>query len=286
LHGSRAGLAGSIAARLRRLRPVIYTAHMFSFHRRLPGALRWAARRAESVTCALSDRVICVSRADLEAAARHGIPTVRFTVVPNAVEAAAFRGRADRREELGFGPGTPVVGMIARLVPQKDPLAFVAMAARVAASIPEARFLIVGDGPLRSRIEFAGRELIRGGRLRLTGWRPDVPELLATLDVAVFPSLWEAQGIALLEAMAASRAVIASRLESHAEAVVDGESGVLFPPGDASRLATEVERLIGDPAARARLARAAGARVERLYTVDGMIQATAGVYRSALAARD
>lgn len=283
LHGSRSGFFGSIAARRARIAPVIYTAHMFSFRRVLPPPFPWLFERLEASTCSACDRVVCVSRSDRDEAARRGLSPGRLVVIPNGIDLGRFQALEDRREALGLEPTAPVVGMIGRLVPQKDPLAFVAMARRVGERLPGARFLVVGDGPLRSELEHRATGL--ADRLRFLGVRDDVPELLATLDVVVFPSLWEAQGIGLIEAMAAGRAIVATHLPAHAEAIEEGLSGLLVPRRDSAAMADAVAALLTDPERRSRLGAAARRTAEGRYRVETMIEATAALYREALAAR-
>lgn len=284
LHGSRAGLAGVLAGRLTGVRPIIYTAHAFASKRRLPSGLRWTATQADVLTCRLADRVICLTIHDAAAAARNGISISKFIVVPNGIEAARFIVPHDRRTEFGFEPSTPVVGMIARLVPQKDPLTFIRMARHVAEAVPDARFLLVGDGALRLAVEQALRTLGLEGRLILTGFRDDVPELLATMDVVVLSSLWEGLPIVVLEAMAAAKPVVATGLPSLNEVIVDGETGILVPVQDPARLAAAVVSLIRQPDRRGALGRQGRERVKREFTIEHMVEATINVYRIALPA--
>jgi glycosyltransferase involved in cell wall biosynthesis len=271
LHGSRSGLLGGLAARLAGHPSVVYTAHMFSFRRRLPGPLPFLATRAERMSCALADRLICVSQSDRDAAVARGLAADRIAVVPNGIDLARFPARSDRRAELGFGAADVVVGMIGRLVEQKDPLAFVRMARRVVERERHVRFLVVGDGPLRGPLEAAGAALIESGVLRMVGFRTDVPELLATLDVVVLPSRWEAHPIGLIEAMAAERAVVASRLPNHIEVVDPGESGLLVALDDDAALVAAVLELAGDPARRV---------AESRYGIERMVERTAELYRA------
>ncbi len=284
LHGSRAGLAGVLAAHLTGTGPIVYTAHAFAFRRRLPSVLRWAASQAEALTCRLAHRVICLTRQDAEAAARSGISVDRFVVAPNGIDVTRFMTASHRRTEFGFQPSSPVVGMIARLVPQKDPVTFVQMARHVAEAVPEARFLLVGDGVLRRTVEQAMGALGLEGRLILTGFRGDVPELLATMDVVVLTSLWEGLPIAVLEAMAAAKPVVATALPSLAEVIVDGETGALIPVQDPARLAAAVVHLIRHPEMRRAMGYQSRERVRREFTVARMVEATVDVYRTALAA--
>lgn len=285
LHGSRSGLLGAIASRIAGVAPVVYTAHMFSFRRPLMRPLPWLAGRAESLTCRFSDRVICVSQSDREDAVARGLPAERITVIPNGIEMDRFPAATDRRVELGLDRAAPVVGMVGRLVEQKGTVAFAFMARRVAERMPEARFVVVGDGPSRAELEGLSQELIDAGRLQVTGFRDDVPELLATFDVVVFPSRWEAQGIGLIEAMASRRAVVATRLPAHAEAVVDGENGLLVPVEDPDAMADAVLALLRDRARREALAGAARRAVEGRYQVETMVASTAALYRELLASR-
>ncbi len=285
LHGSRAGLFGAVAAKAAGIRPAIYTAHAFSFHRTGPAAARWLFARMERFTCAHVDRVICLTHADLADAARHRIAVGQCTVVPNGIDVTPFDAARDCRTDLGLSPTTPVVGMVARLVPQKDPLTFVRMARLVSDAIPDAHFLIVGDGPLRQPVADTVRRAGLAGRCVLTGFRDDVPSLLRSMDVVVVPSRWEGLPLIVLEAMAASRPVVATRLPSIAEVVLDGETGVTAPAGDADALARAVLTLLADRPAAASLGRQGRLRVERAFGLNRMGEGTVAVYRAALAAR-
>ncbi len=282
LHGSRSGLAGTLAARVARIRPVVYTAHAFAFRRRLPPPIHWAAVQAETLTCRLADRVICLSQGDLGEAAARGIPTSRFTVIPNGVSSASFMAARARRGEFGWDATVPVVGMISRLVPQKDPLTFLRMAQLVAEAIPDVRFLLVGDGPLRPTVEHAVKAMGLDRRVIVAGLRDDVAALLQTMDVVVLTSLWEGLPLTLLEAMAASKPVVATRVQGSTEVVVEGETGFLVPPEQPAQIALAVVNLLRDPALRQRMGRKGYERVERSFSVERMVDATVGVYRALL----
>jgi len=285
LHGSRAGLFGAMAAWRTGIGPTIYTAHAFSFHRLGPPGTRWLFARLERLTCARVDRVICLTHADLAAAAQHGIPARHFAVVPNGIDVARFDDVSDCRRALGLSSAAPVVGMVARLVPQKDPLTFVRMARAVAEAACDARFLLVGDGPLRGQVEAAIRALGVADRITLTGFRDDVPSLLRSMDVVVVPSRWEGLPLIVLEAMAVARPVVATRLPSVAEVVVDGDTGRLVEAGDVGGLARAVLDLVTDGAVAAAMGARGRRRVEQEFSLSRMVEGTLDVYRAALAAR-
>jgi len=279
LHGSRSGLVGVLAAQDHRLLPIVYTAHAFSFRRKVAAPLRWVFARLESLTCRRARRVICLTRADLDAARRVGIDTARFVVIPNGIDLSRFPATSNRRAEFSIPKEALVVGLVARLVPQKDPLRFVEMAAAVARAVPAARFLLVGDGPLRRVVEEAVRSRGLDGKLSVTGFRPDVPELLATMDVFVLTSAWEGLPIAVLEAMAAGQAVVVPPLPGIDEVVDDGRTGIIANGRDPTILAAAVEALGHDQRRRRTLGEAARRRIEDQFTVARMADATATVYR-------
>lgn len=281
LHGSRAGLAGTLASRLRlldRLHPIVYTAHAFSFRRGAPRVFRWAFARTERFTCSTAGAVICLTHADVRAAQQAGVTARRFVVIPNGLDASRFRAAADRRDEFGIPRGAPVAGLIARLVPQKDPLRFVEVADAVSRAVPEARFLLVGDGPLRGAVEAAVRDRGLDGRVTLTGFRADVPELLATMDVFVLTSAWEGLPFAVLEAMAAQRPVIVSDLPGIDEVLEHGRTGLIVNGREPLAIALAVQGLLRDPARRREMGQAGRARVEQRFTIARMAEDTAAVY--------
>ncbi len=278
LHGSRSGLTGIIAARLARMHRVVYTAHAFAFHRRLPSLVRFAAAKAEALTCHNCERVICLTEGDRQAAVRYGIAAQRLTVIPNGIDVTRFASVTNCRDEFGFTASQPVVGMVARLVPQKDPISFVNTARRIADALPSAAFLLVGDGMLRPAVERQVADLDLAGRFLLTGFRPDIANLLQTMDVVVLTSLWEGLPIAVLEALASAKPVAAFALPGLLDVISDGEEGVLVPDRDVARLADQVVRLLRNPIQRESMGRQGRQRVEQCFTVSRMAESTATLY--------
>lgn len=279
LHGSRAGVTGTVAAALAGIRPVVYTAHAFAFKRRLPAVLRWLAARADALTCVRADRVICLTRGDAEAARTRGVLRDGAAVIPNGIDPARFASAQDRRAELGFDRLAPVAGLIGRLVPDKHPVGFVRVARAVVDALPGARFLIVGDGPLRGEVEDAVKRAGLGAHVIMTGYRSDIPELLATMDVVVLTSRWEGMPMVVLEAMASARPVVAPALPGLDEVIEDGVTGTLTPPGNLAALAQAVIALLRDAPARRTLGARAQARAHDEFALDRMVSSTLEVYR-------
>jgi glycosyltransferase involved in cell wall biosynthesis len=172
-------------------------------------------------------------------------------VLPVAIEPERYvpdpAGRRQVREELAVGEDETLIGMIACLKPQKAPLDFVRLAARVRAAVPRTRFFVAGDGELRPQMEAEIARLALGDTLQLLGWRRDVRALLGALDVLVLTSLWEGLPRVVLEAMVAAKPVVATWVDGTPEAVKDGSNGFLAEPHDVDALAERVARLALDP---------------------------------------
>src|SRR5262249_11167084 len=143
-----------------------------------------------------------------------------------------------------------------------------------AALVPEARFVIVGDGELRGELERQAHELGIGARVLFTGARDDIPDLLASFDVFAFPSLYERLCLAVIEAQAARVPVVATPVGGIRETVVDGETGFLVPPRDPQALAQAIHRLLDDRELARLMALEARARARERFSQDRMVART------------
>lgn len=210
---------------------------------------------------------------------RFGWPGEKIEVVYNAVDLDRFGSTAPAglREELG-GPDVPLVLTAARLDEQKGHDVLF----RAATAVPEARFVLAGEGPLRGELEAQASRLGLDGRVLFLGRRDDIPQLLAACDVFALPSLYEGSSLAVLEAMAARRAVVSSAIGGTAELIADGESGLLVPPGDDEALAAALRRLLADPALRERLAGHGRERAERDFSREAMGKRVESIYEELL----
>lgn len=215
-----------------------------------------------------------------------GIDGSKLVMIPNGVPLEegppAGRGTAMRRS-LGLGEEAEIVIAVGRLAPEKGHLNLIAAAQAVAAARPRSKFLVVGEGPLRLELEEAAR--VRGlcARFMFLGVRQDVRELLAASDVFVLPSFKEGLPLAMLEAMACRRPVIAAPVGEVPAVVADGVSGLLVDPADAAALSGSIIRLLGSPAEAAALAEAGYRRVLEEYSAAAMVRRYHELYREALA---
>jgi glycosyltransferase involved in cell wall biosynthesis len=227
-----------LAAVLARVPAVVATVQLipeFEPSRSSALQLRFLSRRV--------DRWIAVSRAIAdELADRFRFPPEKIDVVYNAVDAGRFDAPgAGSPPEIG-ADGRPLVLSVARLDEQKGHSVLLA----AAVEIPEAVFLMAGDGPLRTELEDEAKRLGVADRAKFLGNREDIPALLAASDVFVLPSLYEGSSLAVLEAMASRRAVVSSAIPGTDELIEDGETGMLVPPGDSAALAAALRRLLSD----------------------------------------
>ncbi len=174
---------------------------------------------------------------------------------------------------------TPVVLTVARLDEQKGHQYLLAAAAHV----PQAQFVLAGDGPLRASLEAQARSLGLEQRVKFLGYRSDIPDLLAGCNVFVLPSLYEGLPLSILEAMSAGKPVIATQIGGTDEAVIPGETGLLVPPADPTALAAAIQRVLDDRPFARRLALAGRARVEREFSAATMVQQVTNVYAELLA---
>ncbi len=248
------------------------------------------------------DRLIAVSRAiqaKLEHEHREGAPV---TLIYNGVDLERYAHQepcCTLPDEYGFAPGTPIVGTVARLEPEKGHPTLLEAWRIVVDRVPEARLLIVGEGSRRADLEAQARTLgllgeectdracvgtrhaRPGAKVVFTGRREDVPAVVAALDVAVLPSYREAQGITILEAMALGRPVVASNVGGIPEMVEDGRTGLLVPPHDPVALADAIVRLLTDHPFADILARAGHDLVHERFCVERMVAGIETIYDEA-----
>ena len=268
---SRYQLLGAVLARV----PVVATVQLFVEADVAPHVAverRLLTRRV--------GRYIAVSRAVKARLETLGWPPQRIQVIPNGVDTASFRRDRDPSLRAALAPeAAPLVLVPGRLDAQKGHRHLL----RAAAEVPDATFALAGDGPLRAELEGTARRLGIADRVRFLGYRRDVPELLAASDLVVLPSLFEGLPLAVLEAMAAARPVIATRIEGVDEVVRPGVNGLLVPPADPAALAAAVRALLGEPDRARRLAEAGRQTVERHFGAAAMAARVSRVYEDVLA---
>lgn len=215
-----------------------------------------------------------------------GLDAAKLALIPNGVPVAgaAREGRGlEVRRALGIGPDEELVITVGRLAPEKGHRNLIAAAGAIAAARPRSKFLVVGEGPLRLELEHAASAARLCARFLFLGARTDVGDLLAASDLFVLPSFKEALPLAMLEAMACGKPVIAAPVGDVPAVITDGVNGLLVDPSDAAALAGAVIRLLERPEESAALAAAGYAKVRDQYSAAAMVRRYLALYEEALA---
>jgi len=265
-HSSKAGILGRLAARLERVPAVVHTVHGFGFTPLQTAPVRMAFRAAEGLLARWTDHFVTVSETDRQRGIEMGLfPSGRATVIRAGIDLEKFRAAADGdsvRERLGVPVDSPLVAQIGNFKAQKAPLDFVRVAAAVQKKIPEAWFVMVGDGPLRGRAEGLARSLGLADRMIFCGWWDDIPGLLAAATVSVLTSRHEGLPCSVVESLAAGVPVVATAVDGTVEVVRSGCNGFLAPAGDVRALAEGVCTILADAETRERFSTAASVGLE------------------------
>jgi glycosyltransferase involved in cell wall biosynthesis len=273
-HSSVDSWLGALAARWPRL-PVVRSRHV---------SIRILSRRA--LVYRLADRVVTSGEAVRAIVVGAGIPAERVVSIPPGVDTRRFHpGVSGKtvRNELGLGADRPLIGLVADIRGSKGHNVFLEAAREVLRRRPEARFLIVGDGVGRGEVRRRVADMGLDAAVTLTGFRRDIPEVMAALDVLVLPSIRsEATSQVIPQAFAVGTPVVASTVGGSPELVRDGETGHLVPPGDARALAGAIVDIVNDPERARELGRAGQRLVGERYSMDASMALTTSVYRGLL----
>jgi glycosyltransferase involved in cell wall biosynthesis len=266
---------GIAAAALRRTPAVLATVHLF-----VDALMNRNVRTQMRVVAQAVDRFLPVSRHVEGELVSEGIPAGKLGLIRNGIDPQQFQvpRDPDLRTALAGDSPAPVVLTAARLAPQKA----LDVLLGAAALVPEAVFLLAGEGPERPALEARAAELGISSRVRFLGARRDIAELLAISDLFVLPSLVEGLPISILEAMAGAKPVVATRIGGTDEVVVEGETGLMVPVGDTEALAAAIRRILGDPDLAWRLGQSGRTRVQREFSLAGMIAAVDATYEEML----
>lgn len=269
-HGSRAAAFARVADGSARHR-VVYHVHGVHVDRAGSRARQAALVGVERTLRPRTARFVTVCRADAERGARLGLLAPRRTVVvPNGVDVAAVPADGARfRAEIGAGPRTPLVLCVGRFHEQKDHVTLLDAWRLVVTEHPQAVLALVGAGALEARLRERAAACDAAASVRFVTPRADLTDAYGAADVFALSSRWEGLPYTVLEAMAGGLPVVATAVDGVPEAVVDGVTGLLTPPGDPPALAGALAALLADPTRRLALGAAGRARVvERFSRAD------------------
>ncbi len=286
-HTAKAGFIGRIAARLAGVPVVMHTPHGHNFYGYFNSLGNKFIVMLERIAAFFADRIVVFTDLEKRDMLRYKICSgSKIDVIRSGIDLSRFEnvkaGAKKKHAEFNIGPHDLLVGMIGRLESVKGPDCFLDAAKIIAGELPQARFLIVGDGSLKEELMARSGRLGISDKVIFTGWREDIPEILSMLDVLVLPSLNEAVGRVLLEAGAAGKPIVATDVGGVPEVLKNGETGILVPPRDPGRMAEAVAGLLRDEKRRHRMGRAAKDWVRKRFDEDKMISQLRDIYEESV----
>ena len=295
-HSSKAGILGRWAARLAGVPLIVHTIHGYGFHPGQSRLARGAWVMLERITGRFcTSAFIAVSRANLiEGMALGILSKQRASLIHSGIRLADFEAPpacgskseapASKSEAPAPGEAPVTVGMVACLKPQKAPLDFVRAAAKVArlCGRDRVRFVLLGDGVLRQKVEEAIRSEGMTDLIALPGWCRDIPGAMREFDILLHTSRWEGLPRVFPEAMATGLPIVATDVDGAPEAIEDGATGYLLPTGDVEGLARRTAELVMDPGLRRAMGERARAKVSA-WDIDDMVRRQERLYEGLVA---
>jgi glycosyltransferase involved in cell wall biosynthesis len=244
------------------------------------GLIHYGVSARQDLIIAISDHI---ARFTVSRGVRHPerVRRVYHGLEPPLTQALEREGK-HIRQELGIAADAFLVGNVGRLALQKGQRHLIAAMPSLLERVPRARAIIAGSGDLEEYLRELAQELGVADQVHVLGPRKDVPALMHAIDVFAMPSIWEGFGLVLLEAMAAGRPIVASRVATIPEVVVDGETGLLVPAGDPLALAEALAQLADEPEQATRFGEAGRERLRRQFSIEKMVGDTELLYRELL----
>ncbi|MBV9603336.1 MAG: glycosyltransferase [Chloroflexi bacterium] len=289
-HMAKAGTVGRLAAHVCGVPLIVHTYHGHVFHGYFSPTKTRVFLGIERALGLATDRIVVVGDGQRDEIASYGVaPSHKLEPIRLGLELGQFLHAEDARgalrRELGIQSTTPLIGIVARLVPIKAHEVFFQAASRVLQDEPEARFIVVGDGERRAELERLVDRLGIRHAVMFLGWRRDMVSVYADLDVVALTSLNEGSPVALIEALAAARPVVSSRVGGVPEVVVEGVTGLTVPPANPTATADGLLRVLRDRDLAASLAAAGRRHVYPRYDSSRLVDDVKHLYLRELAVR-
>ena len=286
-HTAKAGALGRLAALYANVPVILHTPHGHNFYGYFNPLSSKMIESIERYLARFTDAIIALTELEKKDFVRYKVaPESKMRVIYQGLELDDYtKSVSDKnslKKLLRIQPEDMVVGVVSRIEPVKGVIYFVQAAKLVLERIPNAKFIIAGEGSQRGELEQKAIELGIKDSVIFAGWRDDVPEILSILDVLVQPSLNEAVGMSLLEAQAAGVAVVATSVGGIPEVVKDGSTGILVPPGDISKISQAIIALLSDPQRRQSYAQAGRHWVSGKFRALVMARNTSILYEELL----
>lgn len=283
-HTAKAGFIGRIAAKLAGARLVVHMPHGHDFYGYFGSVGSRFVVILERIAALFADKITVLTETEKRDMLKYHIcDSGKIEVVKSGIDFSAFEKKdvdiIKKKDEFNIEPGDIVVGTISRLESIKGLEYFIDSAKMVLGVIPKAKFLIVGEGSLRSSLEDRANRMGIGNRVIFTGWREDVPEIMMILDVLVLTSLNEAVGRVLIEAGMTGKPVIATAVGGVPDIVRNGETGILVSPMDSKGIGRAIIELLNDENKRQTMGRAAREWVKNNFDAKKMTDGLDSIYK-------
>jgi glycosyltransferase involved in cell wall biosynthesis len=250
-HSSKAGILGRTAAYLTGVPIIIHSIHGYGFTKYQNIIKFHLLKFAEKIVSKYTTHFICVSEANKKQGIEYKLfDNNKVSLIRSGIELNLFRGVDGKkiRQEFSIEEEQPLVSMIACFKPQKAPSDFIKVAELVHKQKPQVRFMLVGDGVLKNDIQKMIEEKNLKECVFLTGWRRDIPQILAAADIIVLTSLWEGLPRTIIEAIASKKPIVATKVDGTADIIQDGYNGFLAQPHDIETIASKIITLLEDKA--------------------------------------
>jgi glycosyltransferase involved in cell wall biosynthesis len=254
-HSSKAGAVGRLAAWLKGI-PSVYTAHGWSFNMRVSKREKFFYKTIERALSHITDAITCISQHEVDSATEAGISPKKLIKIDNGIDLTKYVFQEDvsqLKDRLGIPKDKIIIGMVARITEQKNPLLFLDVAYILQQRFENSYFVFVGDGELRKPFEEKIVSLSLGDKVLITGW-VDQPELyIKCFDIGILTSKWEGFGMVLVEYMACHVPIVASNVDGIPYVVTDGYSGLLCESGNVAQFVDKICCLLQDKSLAERL---------------------------------
>lgn len=284
-HQPRLDLLGTIAARVAR-RPMVLTRHLSISESPINAFKRFIFIIADRFTLNCVEKAICASKSIAEdLVVREGIERRKTDVIYAGLDLDIYDKEVQKggtRKEFNIPLDAPLVGTIGRINAQKAHQYFLMAASEVLKEVPQARFLLIGDGPLKGAQEQLAKSLGIESNVVFTGFRSDIPEMIADMDIFALSSLTEALAVVNMEAMAMRKPVVSFKVGGVSELVVDTQTGLLITPKDWRSFARAILKLIRDKQMAHEMGLAGRKRVEENFALETMVHRHEQLYRDIL----
>jgi glycosyltransferase involved in cell wall biosynthesis len=287
-HNSKAGFIGRLSAKLARVPAIVHTVHGFAFHPQEPPWRRFLFRNLERLAAHWCDRMIFVSQPLVEWASKEKIGCMsKRARIYSGIEMERFQPVSEQekrrlRARWGLGEQNAVIGIVSKLWEGKGHDLLIQTFKEIRKEMPQARLVIVGEGYLMESLRTLVSQLQLSDVVIFTGFLEEIPQIIATFDVAVLPSYFEGMGRVLLEAMAMEKPVVGTRVGGIPDLIEEGLNGFLVSPGSRKELASTILKILSDKALAARMGLEGLKKMTDRFSAESMVRSIEVVYRDLL----